>query len=68
MAYAAAMLPMHLLERAFVLARTGEYPTVNDLKVKLKAEGYDQVEAHLTAPALARQLRTICTQAGAISA
>lgn len=59
------MLPMNLLERAFVLARTGEYATVNDLKRALRAERFEQVDAHLAAPSLARQLRSLCVGARA---
>ena len=46
------------LERAFALAKTGEYDGVNDLKIQLKAEGYavQQVEGRT----LIRQLRDLC--------
>ena len=52
-----------LLERAFVLARSGQYASVNDLRAVLKRERFEQVEAHLSAPALVRQLRGLCTAA-----
>ena len=46
------------LERAFALARTGEYPGVSELKTQLKAEGYATLQ--LEGPSLLRQLRTLC--------
>lgn len=58
---------MNLLERAFVLARSGEYATVNDLRIRLRAERFEQVDAHLSSPTLARQLRTLCTEARSVS-
>jgi hypothetical protein len=49
------------LERAFTLARSGEYPGVSEIRTQLKAEGYSihQIEG----PSLLRQLREICTKA-----
>ncbi len=49
------------LERAFALARSGEYPGVSEIRAQLKAEGYSihQMEG----PSLLRQLREICTKA-----
>ena len=46
------------LERAFALARSGEYPGVAEIKAKLKAEGFalQQLEGRT----LLRQLRDIC--------
>ena len=51
------------LERAFDLARSGECATVNDIRMRLKAERFDQVDAHLAGPAIARQLRSLCEKA-----
>jgi hypothetical protein len=48
------------LERAFALARSGECANVNDIRQRLRSERYDQVDAHLAGPAIARQLRQIC--------
>jgi hypothetical protein len=45
------------LERAFQLAKTGTYPTVQDIKQKLKSEGYAQNQ--ISGPTLYRQLREI---------
>ena len=46
------------LERAFALARTGNYQGLPELRAQLKAEGYSihQLEGR----ALLRQLRGIC--------
>jgi hypothetical protein len=51
------------LERAFTLARSGAFANVADLRIALKREGYDQVEAHLVGPSISRQLRALCTKA-----
>ena len=51
------------LERAFDLARSGECASVNDIRMRLKAERFDQVDAHLAGPAIARQLRLLCETA-----
>lgn len=62
-AYRGGMIAPNLLERAFALARSGEYATVNDIRLQLRAERFDQVDAHLSAPSLARQLRALCVEA-----
>ena len=53
------------LERAFALARTGDYATVADIRQRLRAERFDLVDAHLAGPSLARQLRALCEHARA---
>lgn len=47
------------LERAFELARSGEYQGVAELRAQLKAEGHSL--AQLEGRTLARQLRELCT-------
>lgn len=49
------------LERAFELAKSGEYSTVNVIKGKLRSEGYplDQVDGK----ALTKQLRALMRDA-----
>jgi len=47
------------LERAFALARTGDYPGVPELRAQLGAEGY--ALRQLEGPSLIRQLRELCT-------
>jgi hypothetical protein len=46
------------LERAFELARSGACPGLQDIRQRLKSEGYDphQIEG----PMLVRQLRELC--------
>jgi hypothetical protein len=59
---------MHMpttLERAFDLARSGRFASVNDIRVTLKRERFEQVEAHLAGFAIARQLRGLCNAARA---
>ena len=49
------------LERAFELARSGDYAGVAEIRVKLIAEGYPRTQ--LEGPILTRQLRTLCVEA-----
>ena len=51
------------LERAFALARSGDYASVNDIRLQLKRERFDHVDAHLVGPSLTRQLRALCDEA-----
>jgi hypothetical protein len=46
------------IERAFDLARSGQYPGVDALRKQLKAEGLPLT--HIQGPSLVRQLREIC--------
>ena len=36
-----------IIERAYQLARSGEFRTMTDLKRRLSQEGYDSIPAHL---------------------
>ena len=49
------------LERAFELAKTGDYATVSDVTKQLKAEGFATTQ--ITGPSLSKQLREMCTEA-----
>ena len=49
------------LERAFELARSGDFATVSDVTKQLKAEGF--ATAQITGPSLSKQLRELCTEA-----
>ncbi len=51
------------LERAFDLARSGSCTGVNDIRQRLRQEGYSIVA--LEGPSLLRQLRELCTAAKA---
>ena len=51
------------LERAFALARSGEFSSTAEIRMRLKKERYDQVEEHLRGPSINRQLRQLCEQA-----
>lgn len=53
------------LERAFTLARSGTFATVEEIRGQLKRERFDQVEAHLSGPSITRQLRALCDEARA---
>lgn len=49
-----------ILERAFELARTGEYINVKMLEKGLAKEGYAKGDPHLHSPSVRRQLRLLC--------
>ncbi len=51
------------IERAFALARDGACLTVDDILQRLKAEGFDGVEAHLNGSSIRKQLRDLCAAA-----
>ncbi len=51
------------LERAFALARSGTCASVGDIRLMLKRERFDQVEAHLSGHSIGRQLRALCAEA-----
>ena len=51
------------IERAFTLARSGDYESVNDIRQQLKKERFDQVEAHLAGHSINRELRALCEAA-----
>ena len=60
-------LPTSTLERAFELARSGECATVADIRLRLKRERFDSVEAHLQGQSIQRQLRRLCDEARAVA-
>lgn len=66
--YMGSMTGPTTLERAFALARSGTCASVNDIRVKLRAERFDQVDAHLAGPSIARQLRELCLESRASEA
>lgn len=51
------------LERAFELARSGDYASVSDVKDQLKLEGFSA--AQVTGPSLTKQLRELCVASAA---
>jgi hypothetical protein len=50
-------LPATALERAFQLAKSGSYASLEDIKKRLKAEGYST--ARVTGGVLSKQLRVL---------
>ena len=55
--------PPSLIERAYQLARSGEYATVSAIKAQLKSEGYVSVERHLQGASILHDLRRLCAEA-----
>lgn len=51
-----------ILERAFELARTGQFSRVKDLEKALAKEGYARGDPHIQSPTVRKQLRQICCQ------
>ena len=48
-----------IIERAYQLARSGECPTMDDLRRRLAREKYDSVTMHLSGKLIKSQLTTI---------
>jgi len=51
------------LERAFELARSGEFGTAREIGDRLRSEGYWDATMQLDGPALRSQLKKLCAQA-----
>jgi hypothetical protein len=51
------------LERAFELAKSGEFQTVAEIRRQLLQERYDKVLLHLRGPTISRQLKAMITAA-----
>lgn len=51
------------LERAFELARSGEYASASEIRRQLKAEGYQDADKQLYGQSIVSQLRKICIEA-----
>jgi hypothetical protein len=57
MRYLAAMSDSpNIVERAFEIARSGSSRSIDDLRRRLKREGYANVDAHLTGASIKREL------------
>jgi hypothetical protein len=52
------------LERAFELARSGEYRTVTQIRERLSAEGRMDVQGQLYGVTIRNKLRAVMTEAG----
>lgn len=52
-----------IIARAMTLASSGEYPNAFEIKTKLKAEGFENVDAHFAGPSLRREITRLITQA-----
>jgi hypothetical protein len=51
------------VERAFVLAASGDCASVEEIRTRLKREGFSQIGGHLSGLSIRRQLRAICDTA-----
>jgi Arc/MetJ-type ribon-helix-helix transcriptional regulator len=51
------------IERAFELARSGQYRSVSEIIRRLRPEDRASVEAHLTKPNARRELILVCSEA-----
>ncbi len=50
------------LQRAYELARTGQFETIAQIKAQLRRESYASIEATLCGSALTRALDKICAE------
>ncbi len=51
------------LERAFQLARSGDYSTISDIRRQLKLEGFSDAPSQISGPSMLKQLRKLCEAA-----
>jgi hypothetical protein len=51
-----------ILERAFELARSGDFHRIKDLEKALSSEGYARGDPHIHSPSVRLQLRRICQE------
>lgn len=53
------------LERAFELAKSGEYANISEIRLQVSSEGYHDATTQLYGRTLASQIRKICKAAKA---
>jgi hypothetical protein len=53
----------HTVERAYQLARSGDFTTVKEIRTRLTTEGFVAVRGHLDGPAIQRALLALCVTA-----
>ena len=56
------------LERAFALARSGACANIDEIRLTLKRERFDQIDAHLAGHSIKKQLRALCDAARPVAA
>lgn len=56
------------IERAYELAKSGDYASVSEVKAKLQAEGRHDVAGQLYGPTMTAALRKLCAEARAARA
>lgn len=52
------------IERAYQLARSGQFARLDDIRARLMFEGHEAVRAHLDSPLLRRDLNRLCKADG----
>lgn len=57
------MFTASTIQRAFDLARTGTYGTVEEIRAQLRTDGYFYVDQHLSGLSVRRQLKAAIRQA-----
>lgn len=53
-----------IVERAFQVARSGSCASLQDVRLALRAEGYGNVDQHITG-SLGKQLKALCQSSAA---
>lgn len=57
-----------IIERSLELARSGKCRRVEDIRRRLKEEGFSQVDEHLAGRSFKRQLLEVCAEASRLNA
>ena len=49
-----------IAERAFELAASGKFASIQQIRRALEAEGYERIKAHTSGPSIMKQLKALC--------
>jgi len=53
----------NLFERAYALAKTGDFSNTSEIARQLSREGFEAVELHLAGASIRRELNRLCREA-----
>jgi hypothetical protein len=56
----------HLIERAYQMARSGQFNSVEEMRRQLTVEGYGNIEAHLSGFSIRKDLKALISRARSV--
>jgi len=57
--------PPHVIERAYQMARSGQFTSTEDVRRQLHAEGYGNADAHFSGSSIRKELKLLISKARA---